>query len=224
MKILVFPKKCLLLLLFAVGTVSAHAQSWQVGVQQGISYWLTRRIVGIDRLQTRPGQHLTWDKELILKYQSTRKLGFELGLGTYHFRQQTPGTIGDSILQVDGDTHALSLRMAVVYDVTYPLLGYMFPKMAGMKSYIGFICTPTLLWDNAAVTSRTEEQYQFRRTCFSMWVGFSYTHEFPLTKRLFLISQLAFQGKPFIKYRINEDVMPYANKRVNIQSGLRIKL
>lgn len=201
-----------------------RAQSWHIGAQQGISYWLTRKALGVDRLHTLGGQHLTWDKELTLRYQTKKKLGFELGLGTYHFNQQTPGAATDSIAGIDGDTHALSLRMAVVYDVTYPLLQYMFPRMAAMRSYIGFTCTPTLLWDDAIVTPVADQSYHLCRNRFAVWVGFSYTHEIPLAKHLLLVSQFAFQGRPFIKYRSSEDVMPFPNKRASIQSGIRFKL
>lgn len=218
--------RCFLILVLLTGfCLDAPAQSWQAGVQQGISYWLTRKAWGTDRLRTVEGSHLTWDKEIALKYQSKKKLGFELGLGYYHFRQQTPGATEDTILSINGDSYGLSLRMAVLYDVTYPLLGFVFPQMASMKSYIAFTCTPSLLWDDAAVALPDEnESYQLCRTRFSVWVGFSYLHEVPLGKRLMLVNQFSFSGRPFVKYREEDYVLPIPNKRVAVQSGLRLKL
>ncbi len=212
-----------ILLLLTITSGNVNAQSWQIGAQQGVSYWLTRKVIGVDRLRTLPGQHLTWDKALTLRYQTRKKLGFKIDAGTYHFRQHTPGA-ADSILAVNGDTYALTLRMGVMYDVTYPLLSYMFPRMAGMKSYIGFTCAPSLLWDDAIITNTADESDHLCRNRFGMWVGFSYTHEVPLSKKVLLVSEFAFEGRPFIKYRIDEDVLPVPNKRISVQSGLRFKL
>lgn len=208
----------LMLLLLACGC-SLQAQE-MVGFRQGVSLWMSRYGIGQGTLQLAQGQHFTWDKELFFRGNLEKKWWYEAGIANYRFRN-TGSDRNHSMLSEQNDI--IETNFSLQYDVTNPLIGYMFKGMEQMKSYIGFNVSPAISFNKYQTEDVDGKRTDRRDRHMSVMIGFSYTHVIPITSRLNIVSRFSFETNSFSKYR---SLVGFSrpNKSIGWQTGIAYSL
>lgn len=199
---------------------SALAQGPLLGVRQGVGLWLNKRGIGQGSLVYADGQHLTWNKEVFYRDVIRQKWSYETSLTYFSFNNVRQGKRFASRTEKN---EVLKTSFSVQYDVTYPLIAYMFPFLRHARSYIGFNAAPIISFDRYRTIALDGTETKENGQHVMMMIGFSYTHIIPVSKRLNITSVLSFQTNAFHKYTIN----PYhevPNKSVTWMGGLGYKL
>ena len=192
-----FQKIILIIILLFCFAFFGKAQENMMGVRQGYSLWLSKYGIGQNSLKYADGQHFTWDKEIFYRQKISSKWLVESSLTYYalknsRYEKEAPISLRNDIIK-----SSISLQ----YDVTYPLLGYMFYFMQGMHSYIGFNVSQNISFNKKEKQQIDGTMSTSKSTDVFMMVGFSYTHVIPVSKRLSLTSGLSFNTNSFSKYQ-----------------------
>ena len=208
---------CLLIICLVV---RADAQQAMIGLRQGGSLWLTKSGLGQGTLKYADGQHFTWDKELFFRDAILKKWYFETGISNFSFNNTT--TTGDQAT-ISVKSNVIKTNFSLQYDVTYPLLGYIFPRMGGMKSYIGFNVSPMIAFNKYNTTGADSLLSVRKDVNVRLMVGFSYTHIIPLSPRVSITSVLSFNTGFYSKY-VPLTANTHANKSISWMSGISYNL
>src|SRR5690606_36386130 len=107
------------------------------------------------------------------------------------------------------------------YDVTYPLLGYIFPVLSKMRSYVGFATEPRVLFSKTEIKETGEELHDRK---FSLLLAFNYMHMVPLSKRWSLPSVLSFSAVPFDKHSRDKGDFYNPSRRIAWHTGIQYHL
>lgn len=198
----------------------ASAQQSILGVRQGIGLWLNKRGIGQGSLIYAEDQHLTWNKEVFYRNVIRQKWSYETSLSYFSFNNVRKGKRYASRTERN---EVLKTSFSVQYDVTYPLMAYMFPFLRHARSYIGFNAAPMISFDRYNTVALDGSETKENRQHIMMMVGFSYTHIIPVSKRLNITSVLSFQTNAFYKYTINPD-HELPNKSISWMGGLGYRL
>lgn len=200
----------MLLILFSSLLTSGnlYAQTY-VGIKHGISLWLTKSGYGQGSLSFSERQTITYDKGITSRITLTPKFVLEESLHYYKYK-------GTDMLEAED---VLELKNSIQYDVTYPLLGYMFPILKNTKTYVGLSVAPRI-----HVSGKNNETQNNRETFYSCLLGFSYTHIIPVSKSIFVQSQYIFEMKPLDNHKVYNNNIPLDNRRISWNTSLIFKL
>lgn len=196
----------LLSLLFIIN--SLHAQT-HIGIKHGISLWLTKSGHGRGSLSFSERQTATYDKGITTRITLSPKFVLEESL-LYYAYSETDISYAEDLVE---------LKNSIQYDVTYPLLGYMFPILKHTKTYVGLSIAPRI-----HVARNNNEASGGRDAFYSCLLGFSYTHVIPLTKNIFVQSQYIFEMKPFDNHKVYTGNIPLDNRRISWNTSLIFRL
>lgn len=196
----------LLPLLFIIN--SLYAQTY-IGMKHGMSLWLTKNGYGRSSLSFSERQTATYDKGITTRITLSPKFVLEESL-LYYTYSETDISNAEDIVE---------LKNSLQYDVTYPLLGYMFPILKHTKTYVGLSVAPRVhMSRNNNETSGNGEVF------YSCLLGFSYTHIIPLTKNIFVQSQYIFEMKPLDNHKVYTGNVPLDNRRISWNTSLIFRL
>lgn len=196
----------LLPLLFIIN--SLYAQTY-IGMKHGMSLWLTKSGYGRSSLSFSERQTATYDKGLTTRITLSPKFVLEESL-LYYTYSETDISNAEDIVE---------LKNSLQYDVTYPLLGYMFPILKHTKTYVGLSVVPRV-----HMTRNNNEASGGRDAFYSCLLGFSYTHVIPLTKNIFVQSQYIFEMKPLDNHKVYTGNVPLDNRRISWNTSLIFRL
>ncbi|MBN8670857.1 MAG: hypothetical protein ACK4EY_03470 [Flavipsychrobacter sp.] len=196
----------LLSLLFIIN--SLHAQT-HIGIKHGLSLWLTKSGYGRGSLSFSERQTATYDKGITTRITLSPKFVLEESL-LYYAYSETDISYAEDVVE---------LKNSLQYDVTYPLLGYMFPILKHTKTYVGLSIAPRI-----HMARNNNEASGGRDAFYSCLFGFSYTHVIPLTKNIFVQSQYIFEMKPFDNHKVYTGNIPLDNRRISWNTSLIFKL
>lgn len=186
--------KIIIATILSLFVIEAGAQDQMFGFRHGFSLWLHQQGLGQGMLKYAQGQHYTWDKELFYRDVISDKWHFEASLANFNFKN-TFTDRRNTITHEQNDI--LKTKFSLQYDVTYPLLGYMFPFMQGMRSYIGFNTSHLVSFNKYDATMADGTQSHKKDINVMVMLGFSYTHIIPISKKLNITSELGFYSNTF---------------------------
>lgn len=209
-----------ILLVLLLQAATTQAQQYAIGLRHGASFWMTKNSIGKGSLRTPPGQHFTYDKELYLRIDARSKWDYEAGISHYKFDVDRNIHVAEMV-QARQRVQVVDLKLSLQYDVTYPLLGYMFPALSKMKTYVGFATTPRLQFERIDIKETGE---RIDNTSVSVLFAFSYTHIIPVSKRWSVSSSLSFSAMPFDKHLRDKDDFYDPNRRIAWHGGMLYKL
>lgn len=196
----------LLPLLFIIN--SLYAQTY-IGIKHGMSLWLTKSGYGRSSLSFSERQTATYDKGIATRITLSPKFVLEESLLYYTYSETDISNAEDVV----------ELKNSLQYDVTYPLLGYMFPILKHTKTYVGLSLAPRIhISRNNNETPGNEEVF------YSCLLGFSYTHVIPLTSNIFVQSQYIFEMKPLDNHKVYTGNVPLDNRRISWNTSLIFRL
>lgn len=201
-------KLLVILLPFILTSCSLYAQTY-VGIKHGISLWLTKTGYGRGSLSFSERQTAAYDKGITSRTTLSPKFVLEESLLYYTYKETGINNAED----------VLELKNSIQYDVTYPLLGYMFPILKHTKTYVGLSIAPRI-----HILRSSEELTDNNQTFYSCLLGFSYTHIIPLSKNIFVQSQYIFEMKPLDNHKIYTGNVPLDNRRISWNTSLIFKL
>ena len=192
-----------------------HSNAQMLGVRQGYSLWLSKYGIGQQSLKYADGQHFTWEKEIFYRQKISTKWLVESDLTYYalkntRYEKEMPVSLRNDIIKSN---------VSLQYDVTYPLLGYMFYFMQGMHSYVGFNVSQNISFNKKEKQQVDGTTSTSKSTDVFMMVGFSYTHVIPVSKRLSLTSCFSFNTNSFSKYQ-PAAIYSRPNKSVSWMMGM----
>ncbi len=196
----------LLPLLFIIN--SLYAQNY-IGIKHGMSLWLTKSGYGRGSLSFSERQTATYDKGITTRISLSPKFVLEESL-LYYTYSETDISNAEDVVEI---------KNSLQYDVTYPLLGYMFPILKHTKTYVGLSVTPRV-----HMSRNNNETSGAREAFYSCLLGFSYTHIIPLTKNIFVQSQYIFEMKPLDNHKVYTGNLPLDNRRISWNTSLIFKL
>lgn len=196
----------LLSLLFIIN--SLHAQT-HIGIKHGLSLWLTKSGYGRGSLSFSERQTATYDKGITTRITLSPKFVLEESL-LYYTHSETDISYNEDVVE---------LKNSIQYDITYPLLGYMFPILKHTKTYVGLSIAPRI-----HMLRSSEELTDNKATFYSCLLGFSYTHIISLSKNIFVQSQYIFEMKPLDNHKIYTGNVPLDNRRISWNTSLIFKL
>lgn len=209
----------LVILVFQVA--GANAQQYAIGLRHGASFWMTENQIGKGSLRTPPGQHFTYDKELYLRLDTKSKWDYEAGISHYYFDIDRDIHVNDKLQHARQRVQVADIKLSLQYDVTYPLLGYIFPAFSKMKTYVGFATTPRLQFETIEIKETGE---RIDRKSVSVLFAFSYTHIVPVSKRWSVSSSLSFSAVPFDKHLRRKGDFYDPNRRIAWHGGMQYRL
>ncbi|HRO43017.1 MAG TPA: hypothetical protein PL009_09295 [Flavipsychrobacter sp.] len=215
---------CLCFFIFA----QARAQQTLVGVRQGVGMWFTKNRIGQGSLKYAPGNHFTWNKEIFFRKNLTKDFTAEVSFGTYEMQYEKEVKNEVATTYSSHRSNFLETTILVQYDVTYPLISYFFPKLTGMKSFLGFSLIPRISFDRMA--TRTEFDSGpivsdfYKGNDVALFVGMHYTHVIPISKRISISSALSFKMQPFDKYLRDEGNFHEPNRHISLMTGVLYQL
>jgi hypothetical protein len=216
----------ILILSFLLSGTST-AQQLFAGGRQGVGFWLTKNGNGIGSLKYAPDNHFSWNKELFLRRHTTR-WAYELGVTNYNMRYDRHHEKDGVRHHSDHRTRFVETNLSVQYDVTYPLVGYMFPALVKMKSFFGFTLTPRLAFEKISASeelpSGNRTSTDSRNTSFSLFIGMSYTHVIPISKNWSVTSSFNFRMQPMDKYLRDEGDFYEPNRQISVMTGVLYSL
>ncbi|GEM_PF-5426844 len=196
----------LLPLLFIIN--SLYAQTY-IGIKHGMSLWLTKSGYGRSSLSFSERQTATYDKGITTRITLSPKFVLEESL-LYYTYSETDISNAEDVVEI---------KNSLQYDVTYPLLGYMFPIMKHTKTYVGLSVAPRI-----HISRNNNETSGNGEVLFSCLLGFSYTHVIPLTKNIFVQSQYIFEMKPLDNHKVYTGNVPLDNRRISWNTSLIFRL
>lgn len=222
--------RILLILIFTaacVGTSSAQ-QGLTMGIRQGVGMWFTKDGIGNGSFHTAEGDHFSWNKEIFARQEFSKKWAYEVSVINYHLDSRHDVREETKMISTNRNTQYIETGLSFQYDVTYPLAGYMFPALRGMKSFVGFGVFPRISFEDVTITtigndaSRVSDIHSANN--FALFLGFNYTHIVPLTQRLSLTSVFSVKMKPFDQNIFSNRDFSKPNRQVSVATGLSYRL
>ena len=201
-------KLLVILISFILTSCSIHAQTY-VGIKHGISLWLTKTGYGRGSISFSDRQTATYDKGITSRITLSPKFALEESLLYYTYEETGINNAED----------VLELKNNIQYDVTYPLLGYIFPVLRNTKTYVGISVAPRM-----HILKNRKELTDSKGIFYSCLLGFSYTHIIPLSKNIFVQSQYVFEMKPLDNHKVYTGNVPLDNRRISWNTSLIFKL
>jgi len=174
-----------------------------------MSLWLTKSGYGRSSLSFSERQTATYDKGITTRITLSPKFVLEESL-LYYTYSETDISNAEDVVEI---------KNSLQYDVTYPLLGYMFPIMKHTKTYVGLSVAPRI-----HISRNNNETSGNGEVLFSCLLGFSYTHVIPLTKNIFVQSQYIFEMKPLDNHKVYTGNVPLDNRRISWNTSLIFRL
>jgi hypothetical protein len=173
--------------------------------------------IGMGSMSLNSGQNIMHDKGISFRYYSGNKWMHELSGNNYSVKNEED----KAEIKTKYETNAFELAYAIHHDVTYPGIGYMFPWLRKMKTYIGVSITTGIYTEKINVTNSAKD---IRHQNYSCLLGFHYSRIFPITPTLSISSQILYITDIFQKYNSLSAASINIDKRLGVNTAILIKL
>lgn len=193
----------ILAILLTMLTYSTVAQI-QLGYRQGNSIWVTKSGHGQGSFSDSRLQKITYDREVFFRFPLRKKIFVECGSQYYSF------ATGKKYEYV-GKESILQLNNHIQFDITNPLLGYLYPRLTNIRAFAGLNLSPRIHLTN-------KSQYH------TLMLGLSYTHIFPVTDKICIGSQFSYQAVILDHLKVYVGEAPSLNRRISWQTSIIYRL
>jgi len=226
------------LLLMLILGYNSGAQGISAGIRSGIGN-------SMDVTKLRSGTiDKTWQKEVFTRYETKKRLAFELSGTQYNDAEagiwHSSGCIVDyePLLTFEAPTQEniltytsysmVDVSMGVQYDLSCPFLQEKCPFMKNFRSFLGVAFIGTFGNVTTYSTNRrlsdgdvtTTEQNQ--RGLYNLNIGINHTTTYSFGK-VFVTSMVGYMASPFTDYSISTD-QPIENSKLSLRMGIGYKI
>ncbi|MBS1588125.1 MAG: hypothetical protein JST52_00780 [Bacteroidetes bacterium] len=228
--------KHLLVLIFAgLSSFFSQAQSFYAGIRTGASYWMNHQINN-GKTNTIEGQHITWDKDFFVNYQSKKRWSFELSGEQYAFNQgvinETYGCDYNALYNTYAmwvnRTHETSqnyaIRLSILYHLSCPQIESKCKIMARLHNYLGISISSVFSKNITKYGFEESEQTKSIQHETTFWTGIQHILKFDLSKNLSLNSYVLGQVNPMDLFSNHSISQNKRNVRMNVALGIGYRL